>query len=1277
MTGERMMDQAAERGEALAAPAGQFFIGDGEMATLMRATDWSQTPLGPVETWSPSLRMIVRILLSNRFPMLLWWGPEFLQLYNDAYRPVLGTKHPQYLGRSARECWAEIWDVIGPLIETPFNGGPPTWSDDIFLEINRYGFIEETHFTIAYSPVPDESAPNGIGGVLATVHEISDKVVADRRVLALRDLGARAAEAKSAEEACQIACETLAGYAKDIPFALLYLIDPDGEHARLAATAGIEQPDHPLGPPVIALGAEAGVESGAGEGVAAGVGEGAAWPLTDVRRTEMIRVVDHLAARFGAVPSGPWSDAPDSAVVTPIRSTIAHQLAGFMVAGVSPRLRYDDTYAGFYDLVSSQIASAIANARAYEEERKRAEALAAIDRAKTAFFSNVSHEFGTPLSLMLGPLEDLRERQDGLPPAARESLDVMRRNGLRLLKLVNTLLDFSRIEAGRVRASYEPTDLAAFTTELASAFRSLVEQAGMALVVDCPPLDGALAEPVYVDREMWEKIVFNLLSNAFKFTFEGAISVTLRAVDDGRAVELVVRDTGVGIPEAEMSRLFERFHRIEGARSRTHEGSGIGLALIQELTHLHGGAIRAESQEGVGAAFFVRLPVGATHLPADRIRAGRDLASMALGTTPFIEEAARWLPDTLEPIAVDAERLPPTALAEPSGAAIAPLPSARILLADDNADMRDYLRRLLSERYTVQVAANGARALAAITADPHRLPDLVIADVMMPELDGIELVRALRANPTTASLPIILLSARAGEEATAEGLESGADDYLVKPFSAREVLARVAARLEIARTRSQAEQRLSQSLDALMSMAEALAPAPEEPGEEPGGEPGAERSAPGVQGVIHQVLGLIQRVLDGQYAGASYIASETGAFEPIATAGLSQENEQRLWRDVSHRRVSDYYPPDTLDLLNAEEIVAFNFVVEPPIGGQDYYGLRNVLIAPVRMDDQRLLVIAVEARGRPTFTAHERGLAQAAARLVRLVIERGRLLREREEGRLRELSLTEAKRRMDEFLGIASHELRTPLTSITANVQLASRQLTGLSQQVAALDGHAGAHEAGARLERSELLLARTERQMGRLDRLVGDLLDISRIQAGKLKMRPESCDLLEIVREAASEQRAAWPGRSIELDLPRHAAVWAIADADRVGQVVTNFLTNALKYSARDQPVAVRVRRHGALARVEVSDHGPGLTVSQRAQLFERFYRAPGIEQQSGSGVGLGLGLYICKTIIERHGGVVGVESAPGKGSTFWFTLPLSGAEPDDGKRLPQRSARARSPDD
>ena len=739
------------------------------MGALMRALDWSQTPLGPLDSWSPTLKTMTRFLLVNRFPILLWWGPQFCQLYNDAYRPILGTKHPQFLGRPTAECWSEIWDILRPLIETPFNGGPPTWMEDIQLELNRYGFTEETHFTIAYSPVPDETVASGIGGVIATVHEISEKVVGERRIVVLRDLGTRAIEAKTAEEACAVAATTLDRHSKDIPFALLYLIDDDAKQMRLAGATGINAGTS-LSPLTINLDSEQ------------------PWPLAHALQTETTQTVDDLALRFGAdVPVGPWSDPPRESVMTLIRSNVAHQPAGVLIAGVSSRLRLDDSYLSFIELAATQIATAIANARAYEEERKRAEALAEIDRAKIAFFSNVSHEFRTPLTLMLGPLQDVID-EPFLPQDVHERLSLAHRNSLRLLKLVNTLLDFSRIESERIEAVYEPVDLSALTGELASNFRSAIERAGLTFSVDCEPLP----EHVFVDREMWEKIVLNLLSNAFKFTLSGGITVKLKQADE--SVELSVSDTGTGIPAEALPRIFERFHRVKGARGRSYEGSGIGLALVQELVKLHGGNVSVQSVVDRGTTFTVSIPLGKAHLPAERIGAERQLPSTGLRGQSYVEEALRWLHPS-DDDATETDDLPVV-----SAARTTRKPRKKVLLADDNADMRDYVRRLLSSEYEVIEVDNGAAGL--IAAREHE-PDLVLADVMMPELDGFGLLNALRADDHLRSIPVVMLSARAGEDSRAEGLEAGADDYLVKPFAARELLARVGSSITLAQMRNE------------------------------------------------------------------------------------------------------------------------------------------------------------------------------------------------------------------------------------------------------------------------------------------------------------------------------------------------------------------------------------------------------------------------------------------------------------------------------------------
>ncbi|HEY4591132.1 MAG TPA: ATP-binding protein, partial [Thermoanaerobaculia bacterium] len=741
-----------------------FLLGGGEMGARMRAVDWAKTSLGPAEQWPQSLKTAVRIMLTSRQAMFVWWGDELINLYNDAYKAIVGGKHPEALGQPASVVWREIWDQVRPRAESAMRWNEGTYDEALLLIMERNGYPEETYYTFSYSPVPNDQG--GTGGILCANTDDTQRIVGERQLALLRELAAGTADARTFDEACTRSARALETNPYDLPFALIYLIDPDRRRVFLAGTSGIER-DHPAVPATADLDGDN------------------PWPFAAVDRTHETLLIDLPQASFGKLPSGAWGRPPGQAVAVPIAPSGQTGQAGILIAGLNPFRLFDDGYRGFLDLVSAQIAASIANAQAYEEERRRAEALAELDRAKTAFFSNVSHELRTPLTLMLAPLDEILAAPEGEAlPESRELLTVVRRNGQRLLKLVSSLLDFSRLEAGRVQAVYEPLDLAATTAELASQFRAAIEKAGLRLTVDCPPLP----EPVFVDRDMWEKIVLNLLSNAFKYTLQGEIEVSLRA--EGSAAVLAVRDTGTGIPAAELPSLFNRFHRVEGARGRTHEGTGIGLALVAELARLHGGTAGVESVLGDGSTFTVTIPLGKGHLPADHVGAARTLASTALGADPFVEEALRWLPGEAFP-AAGPQRTP-----TPEEG-----PRPHILLADDNADMRDYVRRLLAAEYEVAAVADGEAALRAIA---QRRPDLVLTDVMMPNLDGFGLLKALREDPERAAIPVILLSARAGEEARVEGLEAGADDYLIKPFSARELLARVAGTLALSTVRREA-----------------------------------------------------------------------------------------------------------------------------------------------------------------------------------------------------------------------------------------------------------------------------------------------------------------------------------------------------------------------------------------------------------------------------------------------------------------------------------------
>ncbi len=672
----------------------EYLSGGGEMGSLMRALDWSRTPVGPVRDWPQSLRSAVSMLLPSKAQIILFWGPEFVVFYNDRYRPVFGAKHPVALGLPGREAWSEIWDgMLHELLAGVVRTGEAFSARDLLFKLERHGFLEDTYFDVSYDPVRDESGK--VGGVYCIVSETTARVLGSRRLALLRDLGTPLAAARTAHDVCRLAIDAFARAQQDIAFALTYL---DGELNACTPDA-----------------LDALMQS----------------PADSPQRLVLLR--------------------PGGAAI------------GTLILGLNRGLPFDDSSRSFVQLIASQVSTAIANAQAYDDERRRAEALAELDRTKTAFFSNVSHEFRTPLTLMLGPLEEMLSADTG---ANRELLGVVHRNGQRLLKLVNTLLDFARIEAGRAQASYEPLDLAALTVDLASNFQTACEMAGLRLEVRCgTPLEG------WVDREMWEKIVLNLLSNALKFTLQGSISVALE--DAGDCLTLSVADTGIGMPRDALARVFDRFHRIEGARGRSHEGSGIGLALVQELVKLHGGTISVESELGQGTIFVVTMPKGGDHLPLNQHET-RPAEGSGMRAHAYVAEALSWLGSNGQ--------------AAPSD--VAGARSVRVLVADDNVDLRDYVGRLLAEHYTVETAADGIAALEAARA---RRPDVIVTDAMMPRLDGFGLIRALRDDVELRSVPVLVLSARAGEEAKLEGLHHGADDYLVKPFSARELIGRVDA----------------------------------------------------------------------------------------------------------------------------------------------------------------------------------------------------------------------------------------------------------------------------------------------------------------------------------------------------------------------------------------------------------------------------------------------------------------------------------------------------
>jgi signal transduction histidine kinase len=972
-----------------------IFQGEGEMRRLFRETEWSSTTIGAVDSWSEVLKLSVALCLNSRFPLILWWGPELAMLYNDSYVGHLRGKHPKSLAKPGKEVWTEIWPVIGPMLDGVFTTGEATWSDDLQLFLERNGYAEETYHTFSYSAVKDSTGK--IVGIFTPVAETTERVIGERRLRIISELARTKADTEG--EVLKAISVVLETNKTDLPLCALYAVDTESHRCELLANNAESD----------AVRRYLKTDSLIAQ-------------LLSCARSGMPITLDALTADDALLPKSPLGITAKQAIIIPV-SLRKESESLLLLAVVSPHQELNQKAITFFDSVCGTIATVLKDVRAYEQERRRAEALEQLDRAKTVFFNNVSHEFRTPIALMLGPLERLLMRK--FENEDHADLEIVQHNALRLLKLVNSLLDFSRIEAGRYEARFEPTDLSQFTSELTSLFRSAIESEGVALEVHCEELK----EKPYVDREMWEKIVLNLLSNAFKFTRAGKISVNVRETD--AHFELSVSDTGIGIAADELPNVFKRFHRFKAEGARTYEGSGIGLAMVSELVRLHGGKVSVQSDPGVGTTFQVTIPLGHDHLPADQVVHESHDKLKVKHAAAFLLETSGWRSETARAVTS------PDQMASAGG-------QQRIVIADDNADMRDYLYRLLSPFWSIEPVSNGRQALEALEREPAAL---LIADIMMPELDGFELVRAIRSSDKLMHTPVLLLSARAGEEARAEGIEEGANDYLVKPFSARELCARIANLLQ--------QRMVSQALETAVQ----------------------------------------QRTLE--------------------------------------------------------------------------------------------LESALQSKSR--------------------------------------------------FLATVSHEVRTPLSGVMGLIELIAK--TSAEEDIRQM---------------STIAFASSQRLL----QILNDLLDASKLQAGKILLeyrnfaiRPVIGDAVQLVKREADEKHIA-VSSVVASDVPELVC----GDELRVRQILFNLIFNAVKFTDNGEVKIEVILRNMTPAvtdlRFTVRDTGIGISDDQRQKLFTPFEQL----QSSTSRIygGTGLGLSICQNLIELMHGEIGVESEPGKGSTFWFHIPF-----------------------
>lgn len=1164
--------------------------GDTVMGKLILEKDWSTTAFGSVTSWPQSLLTALSIIVNSTFAFIIFWDSEHRSvIYNDAYIPIFSKKHPGVLGQRGDEAWGEVYEVIGPMLDQVFTTGEATFTEDGLLILERNGYVEECYFTWSYSPIQREDGK--VGGVLTPIVETTQRVLNERRLNALSDFGARAATIRDEAEACHVASQTFGHINADLTFTLTYMLSGDGTHLKLAGSSNV--PDNVTWAP-----SEISLEA-----------LDSPWPVTEGLQSSSLLILREANQTLGPLPGGLWPESATDVVLVPLSKsgTQDHEAMGVLIAGLNPRRAFDDYYRQFIGLCQQQLVNAISSARSLQEEKKRAESLAELDRAKVNFFQNVSHELRTPLTLILGPLGQALSNGQ-LTRTDQKGLDLSYRNAMRLLRLVNSLLDYSRVEAGRMKARYRAIDVSTITRDLASMFDSALATAQMTYTVQIDDLD---ASKTFVDPDMWEKIVLNILSNAFKYTLQGGIKVFLKDRED--AFCLVVQDTGIGVAEQEIPRLFDRFHRVEHAEGRSHEGTGIGLALCLELVKLHGGKINVDSKLGAGSCFTVTIPYGYAHLPEEQV----DLSDRTTGTVSdlgknYVDEALSWC-HAEGSANVEGRRRDIVYEAMESEPRDADADKPFVLVADDNAGMRQYIVSLLSPLYNVKVALDGLEALEMME---ERIPSLLVTDIMMPRLDGFGLLSRVRANPRLSNVSVILLSARAGEEAKVEGLRAGADDYIVKPFSANELLVRVKAHLSVGIQRAEMERLVSERTAALSASEERyrwlaeLSPVGMAQIDHNGLWVWANERFSALCGAVPDIQSFIERIHpDDRLQVRGLLTSDQDLRQVDARLLAGTET---IYLSVSSKLL-----PRVDDKWHSSHLVALYDITE-----QKRAESRRAELAEISL-------------------AKEISRAEAA---------------------------NEMRRNQELFIDMICHEIRNPLNGIINNTDLLRENLASrirLSRSVRGLDGEQTSMMKNLLdydLESITAIDICTSHQK----KITDDVLNLSKlVQTGGVSNHALPCQPEHVVIRVMQMFRAESRIKNVTLEgfvrsdnetrelFPGTDAPWLLLDQDRISQILLNLVGNALKFIANSSTRRIQIIVEYAKDAFSftVGDSGIGMTEAEQNAVFHRWHQAN--DRTSRDFGGSGLGLYLCRELVKVMNGTISVHSQKSVGSQFKVTIP------------------------
>jgi PAS domain S-box-containing protein len=1143
-----------------------------------------------------------------------------------------------------------------------------TYVESQLLIMERNGYPEETYYTFSYTPIPGDDGSTA--GMICANTDDTDRIISERQLRTLTQLGQTLTDCQSNDEVIGKMITALQENPHDFPFALYYTISQST--IRLSHSTQLGEFAANI-PKVLDLQENSEI----------------AHLMNEAVSKRKLQVLEGITEKIGRMPSGAWEVTPDKAIVLPVGQTAANLPYGFLVVGLNPYRLLDEKYASFFNLIADQVGASISDINILLEQRRRTEALAEIDRAKTIFFSNISHEFRTPLTLLLGPIEDTLQ-DPGNIEGTKLRMDTAYRNALRMQKLVNTLLEFSRIEAGRVEGRFSIVDICTFTRDLVSSFRSAVEKAGMQLKFNCD----RIAAEVYVDIEMWEKIVLNLVSNAFKYTHEGSISVNIS--QQNSQIKLSVKDTGIGIPADQLNKIFDRFHRIDNTEGRSQEGTGIGLALVKELVKIHQGTIEVNSEPGAGSEFTVSFPVGKDHLPAEKIVEPVSVPTSSITSTSYVQEAMKWIPGNGNGTEVSIEFEEHFIAPEPVGK------KPTVLVADDNADMREYIQRLLVNQFRVLTANDGEDAFSKMV---RFKPDILVSDIMMPKLDGFGLVKKVQEHPETRNIPVIFLSARAGEESKLEGLEAGADDYLVKPFSARELITTVKSNIRIARMRKMAEDNLSSIImqspvsmailkgpDMVMELAnqksldiwgkkhEDVINRPVKEGfpelVEQGfitilnevyksGEPFSAQEMPvtlnryGKPELVY-VTFIFEPLRSSEGVIEGVIAVGIDVSEQVITRKKIEENEQSL-NELANALPQLVWVADANgDVLYYNDRISEFYGVSKAHDGKWIWGR---MVHPEDLfKTERAWKKAVQ-QGTPYQIEHRiqmadgnyrwflsRGVPQkdeqgaiikwfGTATDIHASKEQAAVLEEEVKKRTHELkelniSLQQSNDELQQFAHVASHDLKEPLRKIkTFTERLVDDPKSRFS-------------------DKANIYITKINSATDRMHMMIEGVLNYSMINASG--QNTISVDLNTILKNIEQDLEIVIKEKSATLQVDHLPTVEGATVL--IYQLFYNLVNNSLKFTKPGKSPLVSItssiiqKNGNEYAEIIVEDNGIGFEQNDAERIFNTFSRLNSKDHYEGTGLGLSL----CKRIVLRHHGNIRAIGKRNEGAIFVVELPL-----------------------